>query len=132
MTYWDPLRKKEVAATPEERVRQWFIEVLAKTCRVPLPLMMSETGFSFGNKRYRADILVYDRQAKPLAVVECKAPEVKLDAEVARQALRYNAVLDVRVIILTNGESTLVFSRQEDCFRPMQELPDYETMLCLR
>ena len=132
MTYWDPLRRKEVAATPEERVRQWFIGVLTERCGVPQQLMMSETGFNFGGKRYRADILVYDRQARPLAVVECKAPGIKLDEEVARQALRYNAVLDVRLIVLTNGESTLAFGRQGDTFRPLQQIPAYEQMLCLQ
>ncbi len=132
MTYWDPLRKKEVAATPEEKVRQWFIGVLSEGLKVPMHLMMSETGFTFGAKRYRADILVWDRQGRPLAVVECKAPQIKLDAEVARQAMRYNAVLDVMLIILTNGESTLAFSREADSFRPLHELPTYEQMLCLR
>ena len=132
MTYWDPLRKKEVAATPEEKVRQWFIGVLAEGLKVPMHLMMSETGFTFGAKRYGADILVWDRQGRPLAVVECKAPQIKLDAEVARQAMRYNAVLDVMLIILTNGESTLAFSREADSFRPLRELPTYEQMLCLR
>ena len=132
MTYWDPLRRKEVAATPEERVRQWFIGVLTESFKVPQHMMMSETGFSFGGKRYRADILVYDRQARPLAVVECKAPRIKLDEEVARQAMRYNAVLDVRLIILTNGESTLAFGRQGDSFRPLQEIPEYDRMPCLQ
>ena len=82
-TIWDPLRKKEVALTPEEHVRQWFIGVLTQQMSVPQHLMMSEAGFKLGDKQFRADILVYDRQAKPLMVVECKRPEVELtrDAE---------------------------------------------------
>lgn len=132
MKYWDPLRKKEVAATPEEKVRQWFIGVLTRDCKVPQQLMMSETGFNFGRKRYRADILVYDRNASPLAVVECKAPEVRLDAEVARQALRYDSVLNVRFVFLTNGLSTFVYGREGGSFKALDKLPDYDEMLCLQ
>lgn len=127
---WDPLRRKEVAATPEEQVRQWFIaEVLVKTAAVPAHLMMSETGFQWGSKKYRADVLVYDRSARPLAVVECKRPDVPLSAEVAAQAMRYNAVLDVRWIFLTNGGSTLAFRREDGQFRPFTRIPSYAQML---
>ena len=69
---WDPLRKKEVALTPEEKVRQWCIGVLSRQCKVPLHMMMSETGFKLGGKQFRADLVVYDRQARPVAVIECK------------------------------------------------------------
>ena len=129
-TIWDPLRRKEVAATPEEQVRQWFITaVLRDTVKVPMHMMMSEGGFRYGNKQYRADILVSDRSAKPLAVVECKRPDVEITAAVAEQAMRYNAVLDVRWIFLTNGRTTLIFKREGDRFVPAKVVPDYEGML---
>lgn len=129
---WDPLRRRNVEATPEEEVRQWFIGQLRDTMKVPVQLMNSEVGFSFGAKKYRADILVYDRQGQPLAVVECKRPDVRIDAAVSEQALRYNAVLSVRVIILTNGNSTYFFCRRGDVFEPCREVLDYERMLCQR
>ena len=132
MELWDPLRKKNVAATPEERVRQWFISALMQNASVPAHMMMSETGFNYGGKRYRTDILIFDRNAAPLAVVECKRPDVKIDGEVARQALRYNMVLSVKWIFLTNGTSTYVFRRNSDVFEPCGEFPSYETMLCNR
>ena len=105
-TIWDPLRKKEVALTPEERVRQWCIGVLAGQMQVPMHLMMSEAGFKLGGKQFRADIIVYDRKVQPLLVVECKRPEVELTKEVLDQALRYNMVLDVRYMIMP-GRSSL-------------------------
>lgn len=126
---YDPLRKKEVAATPEETVRQWFIGVLENDVKVPRHMMMSETGFRFAQKQYRADILVYDRSLKPLAVVECKREDVELDASVVEQAMRYNAVLDVRYIFLTNGKRTLLFKRDGQEFKPCTELPEYGSML---
>ncbi|MCH5173744.1 MAG: type I restriction enzyme HsdR N-terminal domain-containing protein [Bacteroidales bacterium] len=129
-TLFDPLRRRDVDASPEEAVRQWFIEQLLTVSGVPAHLMMSETGFTFGAKRYRADILVYDRNASPLAVVECKRPDVPLTADVARQALRYDMVLGVHWIFLTNGGSTMVFRRSGDRFEPFRQMPDYEQMLC--
>lgn len=126
---FDPLRRKEVKATPEEQVRQWFVQLLLREAGVPAHLMMSEVGFRWGGKRYRADVLAYDRQGRPLAVVECKRPDVALESAVAEQAMRYNSVLDVRWIFLTNGTRTLVFKREGDRFAPFGALPRYEEML---
>ena len=128
-TIWDPLRKKDVALTPEERVRQWCIGVLASGMGVPMHMMMSEAGFCLVGKQFRADILVYDRKAQPLAVVECKRPEVELTAEVLDQALRYNMVLNVKYIIITNGTKTFIAKRQEGRFEFMNSVPSYNQML---
>lgn len=122
---WDPLRRKEVALTPEERVRQWFIAVLRDECGVPAYEMMSEATLSFGGKAWRADIVVYRRNMSPAMVVECKRPDVELTREVLEQALRYNLVLDVNWIVITNGKKTLVFVRELNSFIPVDRLPDY-------
>ena len=122
---WDPLRRKEVALTPEERVRQWFISVLGDECGVPAYEMMSEATLSYGGKAWRADIVVYRRDMSPAMVVECKRPDVELTREVLEQALRYNLVLDVNWIVITNGKKTLVFMREVNSFIPVDRLPDY-------
>ena len=106
-TIWDPLRKKDVALTPEERVRQWCINVLATRMQVPMHMMMSEAGFKLGEKKYRADIVVYDRKAQPLMVVECKRPEVELTGDVLDQAIRYNMVLNVNYMIIASSLGTV-------------------------
>lgn len=129
-TVWDPLRKKEVALTPEERVRQWCINVLARQMQVPMHMMMSEAGFKLGEKQYRADILVYDRKAQPLMVVECKRPEVELTQEVLDQAIRYNMVLNVRYMIITNGTKTYICRRQGGKFAFIENVPTYNEMIC--
>ena len=129
-TIWDPLRKKEVALTPEEQVRQWCIRVLAEQMQVPMHMMMSEVGFRLAGKHLRADILVYDRSAKPLAVVECKRPEVVLTQEVLDQAIRYNVVLEVKYMIITNGTKTFIFRRNSDKFEFIDAVPTYTEMLC--
>lgn len=127
-TIWDPLRKKEVALTPEERVRQWFIGVLSQSVGVPMHLMMSEVGFKLGGKQFRADILVYDRKAQPLAVVECKRPEVDLSAEVLDQAIRYNMVLNVKYIMITNGTATYIAGKEGERFVFLNKVPSYNEM----
>jgi len=127
---WDPLRKKEVRLTPEEGVRQWFIGVLSEQMCVPLHMMMSEVGFRLGSKQLRADLIVYDRTAKPMMVVECKRPEVELTDGVLEQAVRYNMVLNVRYIVITNGAQTVMFEKGAHGFSPVSVLPKYSEMIC--
>lgn len=88
-------------------------------------MMMSEVGFRFGGKKYRADILVYDRNAGTAAIVECKRPEVELTSEVLEQALRYNMVLDVTYLIITNGTRTFAFKKTDNSFVQLNNLPNF-------
>ena len=127
--YWDPLRRKEVAETPEEEVRQWFITVLRYGMKVPEHMMMSEVSLKFGEKPWRADIVVYGRDGQPLLVVECKRPEVPLDQKVVDQALRYNNVLNVKYIVVTNGPKTFMFERKGDGFSFLEKAPLWEEMM---
>ena len=94
---WDPLRRKMVSLTPEEQVRQWFIGVLRDFCGVPEHLMGSEVPLKLGQKSQRADIVVFGRDASPVAVVECKRPDVDIDERVLMQAARYNLCLGVNL-----------------------------------
>lgn len=130
---WDPLRKKNVALTPEERVRQWFIGFMMERMKIPAHMMRSEVGFKLGSKQYRADIVVFDRKASPLAVVECKRPEVELDAEVLNQAIRYNMVLDVKYIVITNGAKTYMCRKKgthaSDGYEQVRSVPVYDEMI---
>jgi len=130
-TIWDPLRKKNVALTPEEKVRQWFIGVLASHMEVPLHMMMSETGFRLGDKLFRADILVYDRKAAPLIFVECKRPETELSEEVLDQVVRYNMVLGVRFIVITNGLKTYILEKKDGRYGFTGSIPKYNE-ICQR
>lgn len=128
-TIWDPLRKKEVARTPEEVVRQWCIGVLNTRLGVPMHMMMSEAGLKLGDKSFRADIIVYDRKAQPLVVVECKRPEVDLSQDVLDQAIRYNMVLNVKYIIITNGTKTFMCGKEGDRYVFMTSFPTYSEMV---
>lgn len=113
-TIYDPLRRKQVARTPEEEVRQSVIAWLRDSRHIPEGLMESEYDFIYNRRHYRADILVFNRQLKPQLLVECKAPGVKLDAAVVEQVVRYTRVLDVRYILVTNGTMTHFLARRPD------------------
>ena len=126
---WDPLRRKMVSLTPEEQVRQWFIGVLRDVCKVPEHLMGSEVALRVGQKKQRADIVVFGRDASPVAVVECKRPDVDIDKDVMMQAARYNLCLGVRWVMLTNGKRTVVLNRGvEGGLKTVDTLPQYAEM----
>lgn len=127
---WDPLRRKSVRNTPEEAVRQWFISVLHEGMHVPEHMMGSEVAFTHAGKDYRADIVVYGRDAAPLMLVECKRPETPLDQAVVDQALRYCNELAVKYMAVTNGAKTFIFRRlPEGGWQFEERAPLWEEML---
>lgn len=112
-TVFDPLRKKHVALTPEESVRQFFIGWLHTERNWPLQLMASEYGIKLGRKSFRCDIVAFNRSLQPQVIVECKAPDVVLDRAVLDQITCYNLVLKVPHLVITNGNTTYVCSYDE-------------------
>lgn len=99
----DPLRKKYVRLTPEEWVRQNFIQYLINAGGYPPGLMGVEVMFDLNKLKRRVDILVHNRSGKPVMIVECKAPEIKIDDNVFDQIVVYNLGLKVPYIVVTNG-----------------------------
>ena len=83
-----------------------------------------------GEKDYRADIVVYGRDTRPLMVVECKQPSVAIDQDVLDQAIRYNNVLEVKYIAVTNGVKTFIFVKTEEGFEFMEKAPVWKEMIC--
>ena len=105
---FDPIRQKYVERTPEEEVRQAVISNLMGVMEVPETHIAVEQGFKFNGLQYRADIIVYGRDLAPAMLVECKAPSVRLTDKVIDQVVRYNMVLGVGYIMITNGKRTCI------------------------
>lgn len=128
---FDPLRKKRVALTPEEQVRQFFIAWLNKERNFPLSLMASEYSICYNRQRFRCDIVCFNKTLEPQVIVECKAPDVKLTNVVIEQIARYNMVLRVKYLIITNGCDTYVLKLNEGTGRYgfTEEIPFYESCL---
>ena len=100
---YDDIRRRYVALTPEEWVRQNFIRYLVHEGKYPPGLIAVEVMSPFNNLRKRVDILIHNRQGKPVMIVECKSPEIKLDDAVFDQIVCYNMGFKVPYIIVTNG-----------------------------
>lgn len=100
---FDPVRKKFVALTPEEWVRQHLIRYLETEKRVPLHMIACERGIEVNTMPRRFDLLVYDTSGKPVLIAECKAPGVRLTGDVFHQIARYNLALKVNYLLITNG-----------------------------
>lgn len=128
---YDPLRRKEVALTPEEEVRQGLIRWLHDAKGVSYNRMMSEYAFRCGAMAYRADVVVFGNDGSPLLLAECKAPSVPLSREVLEQGLRYNRSLRVTYMLFTNGrESRLArLDRDTGRFAFLDRCPDYAGLL---
>lgn len=103
----DIVRRRYVALTPEEWVRQQAIHRLHFDLGYPLELMQVEGSITLNGLTRRCDIVVYDRQARPLMIVECKRENVPLTQRVIDQACRYNLVLQVPYLLLTNGPESV-------------------------
>ncbi|MDR1357553.1 MAG: type I restriction enzyme HsdR N-terminal domain-containing protein [Tannerellaceae bacterium] len=99
----DPLRRKYVALTPEEWVRQHFVNYLITEKQYPLELLGNEVTLRLNATTKRCDTIVYNRFLLPLAIVEYKAPEVTIKRAVFDQISRYNASLKVRFLVVSNG-----------------------------
>ncbi len=102
---FDPVRKKYVALTPEEWVRQHILHYLMER-GYPASLIAIERGIEVNGLMRRFDIVVYGRDSRPLILVECKAQEEPLDHHVLMQAVAYNLTVQARYLWLTNGKHT--------------------------
>jgi hypothetical protein len=100
---FDEFRKKWLVLTPEEWVRQNFVKYLIEHKGYPAGLIGIEVTFKFNSLTRRADILVYNRLGNPILIVECKAPEVKIDNKVFDQIVAYNFKFNLSYIVVTNG-----------------------------
>lgn len=100
---FDDIRKKFVALTPEEWVRQNFIAYLQNEKDYPISLIAVEMSLKLNKMHKRSDIVVYNTSGKAILLVECKAPSVKIKQDVFDQIARYNMTLKVKYLIVTNG-----------------------------
>lgn len=102
-TIFDIIRKKHVILTPEEWVRQHFVNYLIAHLQYPKTLISIEGGLQYNRMQKRSDIVVYNREGTPFMLVECKAPEVKISQKIFEQVAMYNQTLKANYIVVTNG-----------------------------
>jgi hypothetical protein len=121
------LRKKKIKLTPEEWVRQHIIHYLIQYKKYPVSLMQIEQGISLNKLVRRCDLIIYNRQAEPQIIVECKAPTVPINQLTLDQASQYNYALKASLIFLTNGLQHAAFSvdYKNNKIDTLTDLPDF-------
>ena len=121
---FDEFRKRWVILTPEEWVRQNFLQYITQTKKYPASLIAIEKEIKLGEVKKRFDLLVYDTETKPWMIVECKEMNVALDKAVLDQVLRYNIALNVPYLVITNGMHCMAFNLKENKILEIDSLPD--------
>ncbi len=124
---FDPVRRKFVVLTPEEWVRQVFVDYLIHQKKYPAGLISIENEVKGHYKKSRTDIRVYNTQKDVLMVIECKAPEIKLSNQVFEQASRYNMQLKAPWLVITNGKEYFCahINHKSNSSEFINEIPQY-------
>jgi len=127
---FDGIRKKYLVLLPEEWVRQNFVQFLIHDKNYSASLIAIEKGLKVNELQKRADIVVYSKQAQPIVLVECKAPSIKINQEVFEQIARYNLVLKVPYLVVTNGMEHYCAKIDFECnsFEFLEEIPNYKKL----
>jgi hypothetical protein len=127
---WDEIRKKYVALTPEEWVRQNLLKYLLNEKGIPSSLMRVEAGITLNRMPRRADVIVYENSGKPLLIAECKAPSVKISQETFDQIARYNIPLKVKYLLVTNGTDHYFcrINANDNSYEFLKEIPGYDKL----
>lgn len=128
VTLYDPLRKKYVAATPEEWVRQHFVNYLTAHCGYPAQFMANEVGIKLNNTARRCDTVIYARTLRPVCIVEYKRPDVEITSKAFDQIARYNSVLGAPYLIVSNGLRHYCCRFSGTGYVFLASLPGYEEM----
>jgi len=127
---FDVIRKKYLVLQPEEWVRQNFIQFLVNDKNYASSLIVIEKGLKLNELQKRADIVIYDSQANPIVLIECKAPKVKVNQEVFEQVARYNMVFKVPYLVVTNGleHYCAKVDFETNSFEFLKDIPDYKNL----
>ena len=127
---FDFLRRKYVALTPEEWVRQHFVHYLVEHKGYPAGLMGNEIELSVGEKHLRCDTILYNKVAQPQMIIEYKSPRIKLQQKTFNQISAYNLLLKVDYLIVSNGLQHVCcrmdYENQKYCF--LEGIPDYQNL----
>lgn len=127
MLIFDNLRKKYVVLTPEEWVRQHFVEFLIKEKKYPVSLIAIEKQLTINNRKKRTDILIFNSAGSPNIIVECKAPSIKITQDTFDQIARYNLKLDADFLVITNGLEHYYCSldKENETYVFLKDIPSY-------
>lgn len=127
---YDIFRKKNVAYTPEEWVRQNFLLWLVNHLGYPKGLIALEANIMYNKLPKRADAVVYDRLGNARMIIECKSVNIKLSQDTFLQAASYNSGFKCQYMVITNGLSHFCCKIDSDgqLFTFMDIIPHYSEL----
>lgn len=127
---FDVIRKRYVALTPEEWVRQQFIHYLSDYKNYPLALMANEVLLNLNGVKKRCDTVLYRRDLSARMIIEYKAPHVEVTQRVFDQITRYNMVLKVDYLIVSNGlrHYCCKMNYTDQSYIFLKDIPDYNEL----
>ena len=129
-TIFDFLRRKYVALTPEEWVRQHFVHYLVEHKGYPKGLLGNEIEILAGPKHLRCDSILYNKVAQPQMIIEYKAPTIKIQQKTFDQISVYNLLLKVDYLVVSNGLEhyccKMDYDHQKYLF--LKDIPYYENL----
>jgi len=130
LTIFDELRKKNIVVTPEEWVRQHFVQYLIKQKKYPKSLIKLEGGLKLHGQARRTDIVVFNSSGQKILLVECKAPVVAISQATFDQAARYNMVHKVKLLAVSNGLKHYYcrIDHEKETYSFIDDLPDYTAL----
>ncbi len=122
---FDEVRRRWVALTPEEWVRQNFLQYLIQVKNYPASLISVEKIIRVGDLSKRYDIVVY-KENMPWLIVECKESNTPVDVKVIEQVIRYNMALAIKYFVITNGNENFCYEISGNSFRELDALPQLQ------
>ncbi|MCR4957463.1 MAG: type I restriction enzyme HsdR N-terminal domain-containing protein [Prevotella sp.] len=127
---FDFLRRRYVALTPEEWVRQHFIQFLISQKGYPKGLLANELELRVGDKRLRCDSVLYDKEMHPQMIIEYKAPHIQLQQKTFDQISVYNLLLHADYLVVSNGLQHFCckMDYEHHSYQFLPEIPDYQCL----
>ena len=122
---YDSIRKKYLVLTPEEWVRQHFIQLLVKHLNYPSGLFQLERQHEYFKSKKRSDILVMDQKGNPFLLIECKSYDVKINQSTLNQVAMYNKTIEAPFIGVTNGMQHFAWEFVNEEYVQLANFPAY-------
>ena len=127
---FDILRSKYVALTPEEWVRQHFVNYLIQHKQYPAAYLANEVNLKIGGKVSRADTVLYDQQLRPLMIIEYKAPHIAISQKIFNQLFAYNLQLHATYLVVSNGlrHYCCMLTHDHEKYVFLDDIPEYNKL----
>ena len=127
---FDILRSKYVALTPEEWVRQHFVNYLIQHKQYPASYLANEVNLKIGGKVLRADTVLYDQQLRPLMIIEYKAPHIAISQKIFNQLFAYNLQLHATYLVVSNGlrHYCCMLTHDHEKYVFLDDIPEYNKL----